>query len=282
MWEGVELLALDFDDEVLDEWYMSSDPDDMGEWEGPMFPTATAGGVSSKAPRKTKSGGKSTGSPAIPAAKGKAETSLTKLPLRAATAATSQNYNCHSGNILVVEASPLFIWGGGISRNATQEPGMLVINLANTAFGKSPIISFGGITLPRLSSWVTPRWVSLPLEDMRAPKLPRTFWDELLADLQEEAAKSEDGLDVLVVCQGGHGRTGVVLSILQGLLHPDDPNPIATVRANYCNKAVETKEQAEYIIDILGLTDDCLKSLSFDRWFYGGAGTYVQAVEGGW
>ena len=53
------------------------------------------------------------------------------------------------------------------------------------------------------------------------------------------------GREVVVSCIGGHGITGTVLSIWAGLNGVE--NPIEYVRGHYCECAVETEEQEEFV-----------------------------------
>ena len=58
---------------------------------------------------------------------------------------------------------------------------------------------------------------------------------------------------VVVSCIGGHGRTGTILAIWCGLNGVS--NPIEYVREHYSNKAVETKEQEDFVIKYLRWKD---------------------------
>lgn len=51
--------------------------------------------------------------------------------------------------------------------------------------------------------------------------------------------------NILVSCMGGHGRTGIVLSIWAGLNEIE--KPIEYVRKTYCEEAVETLSQEMFI-----------------------------------
>jgi len=57
------------------------------------------------------------------------------------------------------------------------------------------------------------------------------------------------GKEVVVSCIGGHGRTGTVLAVWAGLNGVE--NPIEYVRERYCECAVETEEQEEFVREYL-------------------------------
>jgi len=77
---------------------------------------------------------------------------------------------------------------------------------------------------------------------------------------------------VLVHCMGGHGRTGTALAILLGLSGAMKKDPVAWLRKHYCEEAVETKKQIEYI-QSLGVNTTSLASripiMSFDSTKFG-------------
>lgn len=92
--------------------------------------------------------------------------------------------------------------------------------------------------------------------DGSAPDLPLQWWEDLAAHLRTVKGS------VAVCCQGGHGRTGTALAILCALLkvtglEAENPtDPIWYVRENYCDQAVETMAQVQYVERILGITCD--------------------------
>jgi hypothetical protein len=68
---------------------------------------------------------------------------------------------------------------------------------------------------------------------------------EALADVVTRAGAGEV---VELGCLGGHGRTGTALAclaVLAGLA--DDQDPVEWVRSTYCERAVETDEQAAFV-----------------------------------
>lgn len=87
--------------------------------------------------------------------------------------------------------------------------------------------------------------------DMEAPDLDRQFWESLVLDL-----KNVQG-DAAIFCMGGHGRTGTALSALiqvsgyEPALASGDV--IQWVRYTYCQDAVETSSQVDYLRTVLGV-----------------------------
>lgn len=63
----------------------------------------------------------------------------------------------------------------------------------------------------------------------------------------------ELGKKIHIGCIGGHGRTGLVLAVLVRLIL-DEKDAITWVRANYCQKAVESKKQVDWLKENFGIT----------------------------
>lgn len=86
------------------------------------------------------------------------------------------------------------------------------------------------------------------ITDRRAPSDAETFV-KLIDWLcnQLHAGKS-----IHVGCIGGHGRTGTVLSAIVARF--GEKNAIQYVRENYCKKAVESKEQVDFLVKHFGAT----------------------------
>ena len=85
-----------------------------------------------------------------------------------------------------------------------------------------------------------PADVHIPIRDYSIPSNPGELikvFEFILADTK----------DVYVGCWGGVGRTGLFMASL--LRYLGDPDPIATVRAQYNAHAVETEEQAQFVAD---------------------------------
>lgn len=91
--------------------------------------------------------------------------------------------------------------------------------------------------------WEDGHEIYYPVADQHAPKWPAQFKKMVLWTL----AQIDNGKTVHVGCIGGHGRTGVFLAALVSKLGEKDA--IAYVRENYCNRAVETKEQVDWLVE---------------------------------
>lgn len=81
------------------------------------------------------------------------------------------------------------------------------------------------------------------IPDMGVPKDVSEF--KVLINHLEKWVRA--GLKVHVGCIGGHGRTGTVLSALVSQMLPEVEDAIGYVRKNYCERAVESREQVEYL-----------------------------------
>lgn len=81
------------------------------------------------------------------------------------------------------------------------------------------------------------RWVDFGVPDATELRVA-------LDDLLERARRGER---VEVGCLGGHGRTGTALACLAVLTGTPAEEAVAWVRAVYCEKAVETDEQREFV-----------------------------------
>ena len=71
--------------------------------------------------------------------------------------------------------------------------------------------------------------------------------DELRDQLSAVLARAKAGGLVEVGCLGAHGRTGTALACLAVIDGVDAEVAVAWVRANYCERAVETPDQAAFV-----------------------------------
>lgn len=91
------------------------------------------------------------------------------------------------------------------------------------------------------------RIIYYPIQDQRAPSSvvdTKIIVDEIITYLT-------NGKNVHVQCIGGHGRTGVILSCVVGTILPHIKDVVDYVRENYCEEAVESYEQHQFIYTFL-------------------------------
>jgi len=116
--------------------------------------------------------------------------------------------------------------------------------------------------------------VFFKIQDMSTPKDP----DEFKKMIKWLADKVLEGEKVHVGCIGGHGRTGMVLSALVYELTGNN-DAIAYVREHYCEKAVETDTQINFLHKHFGLKK--VKAVKAGFGFYGGYAGNGATVNGG-
>lgn len=87
------------------------------------------------------------------------------------------------------------------------------------------------------------------IRDMHAPADVKRF-KKLVTWL---CTQLQDGKTVHVGCIGGHGRTGTVLSAVIAEA-TGEKDAIGWVRKHYCKKAVESREQVEFLVKHYGVT----------------------------
>jgi len=151
---------------------------------------------------------------------------------------------CHLGTKFVFMAKygakMIEVYGGGDIRD--YDPYKVDVTIA-----------LNDVEVPMSNLFVIPsepKIVYVPIDDMSAPSYPLSFWVDLL-DKIVESFPEQDKIRIGIKCTGGHGRTGTVLAIYAWLLKGVD-EPIKYVRKRYCENAVETFEQIEYIRDLTG------------------------------
>jgi len=176
---------------------------------------------------------------------------------------------CHTGSVLVGTFGGVTLWAGGDSRKGgwwTLKPYPDLAIGPKGHVNKPRFISsqhelpegfehlaehFGGDANEEPSKVIALDW-----PDFSVPKdTPSEFWHAL----RDEILK-QDFTSVYCMCMGGHGRTGISLSILIHLLATpeerlwtDYAGLLAWVHENYCDQAVEGKDQAQYAADACGL-----------------------------
>jgi hypothetical protein len=172
--------------------------------------------------------------------------------------------DCHTGNnpILKLDGGDGVLHAGGWSKKATHN-GVAVVDLAPTKYGARSQeevydpSTFGEIAFKRTLEGMKldeDERIYLPffIQDYGLPKYSVEVWPLLAADIK---ALMMEGVDVLVACVGGHGRTGMVTSIVCHLLVPEvvGDDPVAWIRRVHCSNALDTQAQEEYVFGVLGI-----------------------------
>jgi hypothetical protein len=127
----------------------------------------------------------------------------------------------------------------------SEEWGDLNIWLDSDRFLPPNLLLTSGILLP-----CEVKDVLFRIPDRGVPNDMETLeWVLLLA---EECLKT--GKTTHISCWGGHGRTGLMLSLLYGRAHPECLDPIKAIRTLGCSRWVESTSQEKFIFTFLGLT----------------------------
>ena len=198
------------------------------------------------------------------------------------TKATYQRVECHTGNKQIIQLEDEgsgWLLAGGWSRRATIRGNQAVIDLTGTHTLTSqdiePANDAGRIAFKNIlkTAGTTVPILHLYIKDFDIPNDMKSYHWLALAD--DVRAIMQEGKDVLVVCQGGHGRTGLVVAILARILRPDitGVDPITWLREHYCQEVVETSAQITYVFDMLDLLRP--PSITARSYYGGGAGAYA-------
>ncbi|MCK5016317.1 MAG: hypothetical protein KAS32_04520 [Candidatus Peribacteraceae bacterium] len=161
---------------------------------------------------------------------------------------------CHNGSLhLFTWKDGIQFWGGGSSRNMSLEGIDLVIDCADVAEPKIQLFGVDPVLFPFIGA---PSRILIDWPDMKVPDLEKSDWEIIVKGI-EKLYKSRKGkeLNILACCIGGHGRTGTTLSILAAmtvLKGKKKQCPVTFIRDNYCDEAVESESQKDYIEDITG------------------------------
>jgi hypothetical protein len=116
-------------------------------------------------------------------------------------------------------------------------------------------VSFGGDDLyervrpPDFGLYLDERWAPpwphahLDWPDFGLPRDP----DALRRGLADLVTRAGTGEVAEIGCLGGHGRTGTALACLAVLTGVPATGAVAWVRSHYCDKAVETDAQEQFV-----------------------------------
>jgi protein-tyrosine phosphatase len=153
---------------------------------------------------------------------------------------------CHCGTIEVFKdpKTNIPICGGGEYRGVQITPEDLLIDVGIKLDSLVEIKNVEGTE--KLNEYGNYKIIKINWKDMDDVNLPKEFWIELVKVIRKTKRRT------IISCVGGHGRTGTTLSILAFLMK-GEKEPIKFVRENYCQEAVETNSQIEYVEDICNL-----------------------------
>lgn len=168
----------------------------------------------------------------------------------------------------VFEINKARIWGGKRDTVDQLDRWSLMIPLLDSYNSFTPENPIGANSEARvfvpshLFDKKIPPVLSIKWADQSVPYLEKEWWKDLTTFLQGHKG------DVVLFCMGGHGRTGTALTILASLAGkvPADACPVAWLRAEYCDKAVESDTQISYIEKI---TDEPVTSGPSNTYLYG-------------
>lgn len=177
------------------------------------------------------------------------------------TAANSQFAGaprCHVNPKRVIKIGQTQLWAGSIFSLMTIQYKLDLIVQATDLTdkrhdGMPPIVSADEAAKAMLPASITgvkeaPR-LRIDWPDFDIPRVSADWWAHLVAYFEANGP-----LSVGVACDGGHGRTGTMLAVLWAVSRArTEGNPVEAVRSFYCKKAVESREQIEYIKDVTGL-----------------------------
>ena len=166
----------------------------------------------------------------------------------------------HERPRMALKLGKTHIWGGPRSLAILRNWGLVIAcgtPFYNASSGLAPVSANAaaqGLLPEELYKFAPPPMLTLQWSDAGVPALPISYWEAMLAFLQGFHK------DVYFCCDGGHGRTGTALSIIYGLACKKPVDPVAVIRKCYCNEAVETTSQVEYIEHITGQRVNVLSS----------------------
>jgi hypothetical protein len=103
---------------------------------------------------------------------------------------------------------------------------------------------------PSYGLYFDPRWdPPWHHEHVLWPDFGRPKGDELHLALGDLLARARSGESVEIGCLGGHGRTGTALACIAGVTGTPWPQTVEWVRSTYCEEAVETPDQRQFVLD---------------------------------
>lgn len=168
---------------------------------------------------------------------------MTKNPPVKEENKTSAN-RCHWGNKFVFQWQNLRFYGAGNFRGLSFAGMDVFIDCGANILQDSALRA----TNRGLSPAGEDRIIKINWSDGDVPDMAEKDWRGLIEGLKQLRQRlGKENLNVLVCCLGGHGRTGTALSILAALTGIASKKPVTFIRKEYCNNAVETASQCNYI-----------------------------------
>lgn len=123
----------------------------------------------------------------------------------------------------------------------------IILNLTGYQLNKHHIIPMSDLNKWSKKTHHKYKEICLDWPDMGIVDLPKEFWLDLIKYFKKNNSK------VLMFCMGGHGRTGTAMATLMVLGLEYSPEKAVTwIRENYCNKAIETWNQLNYVYSMIG------------------------------
>ena len=171
---------------------------------------------------------------------------------------------CHAGNIRILTVGGAGLFVGGWTRGASPRRAWAVLDLSGEhrpasfsdvkALTPSARSAFSNTLATMRPEDAAGPWLSLPVNDFGIPTWNTEAWAALVNDVRR---LMDGGTDVMIACTGGHGRTGMIASIVAYLLDPETvgADPVAWIRKVYCAGSVETDQQERYVFQTLHLSE---------------------------
>ena len=167
--------------------------------------------------------------------------------------------NCHTGNPLVFDTGKVKVYAGGTNRDGGWHRMKPAPDLAMGPIGVivSPktrdVLPTGWACTSKAKAGGNTIVLEIDWPDYNVPmNLGKEFWLALLEDIDSYGIET-----ISCQCMGGHGRTGVQLCILAHYLIPKEQHTwedastlIKHIRGLFCEHAVESKAQEEYIAEM--------------------------------
>jgi hypothetical protein len=147
---------------------------------------------------------------------------------------------CFHGAVPFLDIGKTEIFIGKLDDIEDRSDWSLVIDCAGGYYSE------GEMTIPRGMESLKKHFVptlNIPWSDYSLPPVRPEFWKELVKILPIGK--------VAVGCVGGHGRTGTAIAaILIASKKITAEEAIEFVRENYCDRAIETSKQEEYLVSV--------------------------------